>query len=207
MHRDLKPENILLTGPATGHPGQVKILDFGLAKTLPRRAAISESSETLTPVHTETGMVMGTPCYMSPEQVRGAELDHRSDIFSFFLILYELLSGRRAFQADTSVETMTAILKHEAPELPETVPAGLRRIVAHCLEKDPRNRFQSAKDLAFALAQNGIQTSSLTQIRESPSGPRILSSAANQMRSLHWRERLTWALYGFAALAVALGTC
>jgi Tol biopolymer transport system component len=97
-------------------------------------------------------MVMGTVGYMSPEQVRGKEADHRSDIFSFGVILYELLSSRRAFQGDTAAETMTAILKQELPDLPDTVPPGVRQTVHHCLEKDPDNRFQSARDLSFALA-------------------------------------------------------
>src|SRR5437588_7412424 len=88
---------------------------------------------------------------MSREQVRGDAADHRSDIFSFGVILYELIGGQRAFQGNTSVETMHAILKHDPPELPDATPSGVRQVIAHCLEKDPDNRFQSARDLAFAL--------------------------------------------------------
>lgn len=143
-HRDLKPDNILLA-----HDGRVKILDFGLAK---KRMAHTEAvTETVT-VHTEPGMVMGTVGYMAPEQVRGLDTDHRSDLFSFGVILYELLSGKRAFQGETSVDTMQAILRQDPPELPENVPVAVRLLAAHCLEKEPANRFQSARDLGFALS-------------------------------------------------------
>ncbi|MBV9083234.1 MAG: protein kinase [Acidobacteriaceae bacterium] len=155
-HRDLKPENILLT-----RDGRVKIVDFGLAM-ITKRHATSGRPEIVS-VRTHPGIVMGTVGYMSPEQVRGDTADHRSDIFSFGIILHELLSGDRPFHSSTRAETMAAILNQDPPELPPTVPQTLRQIIARCLEKDPANRFQSAKDLSFALIQAGNQTQVLTR--------------------------------------------
>jgi Tol biopolymer transport system component len=152
VHRDLKPENIFCT-----RDGRVKVVDFGLAKQIPPHAATAGgtmAAVTISDVHTQPGTVMGTVGYMSPEQVRGAATDHRSDIFSLGAILYEMLSGRRAFKRDTSAETMTAILKEDPPELSATNPTispGVERIVHRCMEKEPIRRFQSAADLGFAL--------------------------------------------------------
>ncbi|MDQ1388845.1 MAG: eukaryotic-like serine/threonine-protein kinase, partial [Acidobacteriaceae bacterium] len=148
IHRDLKPDNVFIT-----RDDRVKVLDFGLAKQVSEVA--SQDSATMTgAVPTIPGTVMGTVGYMSPEQVRGLALDHRSDIFSFGAVLYEMASGKRAFRGDSSVETMNAILKEEAPEFLESgapVSPGLERIIRRCLEKKPERRFQSASDLAFAL--------------------------------------------------------
>jgi Tol biopolymer transport system component len=148
VHRDLKPENVFVT-----KDGRVKILDFGLARLLPQRGEVEVNAPTLSDL-TDPGTVMGTVGYMSPEQVRGKPADHRADIFAFGAILYEMLTGKRAFQKSTSAETMTAILNEEPPGLSQLVPLAppaMQRVVHRCLEKSPEQRFQSASDLAFAL--------------------------------------------------------
>jgi len=148
VHRDLKPENLFVTSD-----GRVKILDFGVAKLQSSPEDSGRSVEELTTV-TKSGAVIGTVAYMSPEQLRGKPVDHRSDIFSVGAILYEMLAGRRAFRGETEVDTITAVLKEDPPEInleQANVPESVLQIVRHCLEKEPENRFQSVRDLGFAL--------------------------------------------------------
>jgi Tol biopolymer transport system component len=150
VHRDLKPENVFVCGD-----GRVKILDFGLARQVKDAGPGDDDSPTRARP-TDPGTVVGTVGYMSPEQVRGERVDHRSDIFSLGLVLYEMWTGVRAFQRGTAAETMTAILREDPPEPPTSsgaAPAGLPAIVRHCLEKSASERFQSARDIAFDLEQ------------------------------------------------------
>ena len=188
VHRDLKPENVFLL-----KDGQVKILDFGLARQTVEPGA---SGATATAAMTDPGTVMGTVGYMAPEQVRGQTMDARTDLFAFGAVLYEMLSGQRAFQRETPADTMTAILKEDPPELSATradLSPALDRIVRHCLEKNAAERFQTARDVAFAL--EAFSGTSLTAV----SGAIPAASAPAR-----WRRPLTMAVVALVALATGV---
>jgi hypothetical protein len=153
VHRDLKPANVKITPE-----GRVKVLDFGLARLPDADQATplsnATNSPTLNVLATQAGVILGTAGYMSPEQAKGAVADHRSDIFSFGALLYEMVTGRRAFRGESAIETMSTILRDQPPDLADSdrpVAPALRRCIEHCLEKRPESRFQSAQDVAFAL--------------------------------------------------------
>jgi len=198
IHRDLKPENLWIT-----KDGRLKILDFGLAKQVAKSGPASGANSLLPteafagePLHhTEEGMILGTVGYMSPEQVRGETVDARSDLFSFGVVLFEMLTGRKAFARGSAMDTMAAILKEDPPDLEQTsrpISAGLQRILHRCLEKEPAHRFHDAEDLAFALSNLGVSADSS-------------ASLATPFTPSHRRTTLFWGGAVGLALAAALG--
>ena len=189
VHRDLKPENLFLT-----KDGRVKILDFGLAKLKPETGDDGKTDMKTVSGGTEPGVVLGTMGYMSPEQVRGKPADRRSDLFGFGTILYEMLSGQRAFRGDTAADTITAILTKEPSDLSQTnreIHPGIDRIVRHCLEKNPEERFESARDVAFDLESlSGLSA---------PTGTGAVAAPFAEAK-----RRRVWPLVAGAVLATAV---
>ncbi|HEX2524465.1 MAG TPA: protein kinase, partial [Terriglobia bacterium] len=193
IHRDLKPGNIMV-----GEAGLVKILDFGLAKLTERPQIGEEDSTRSIPPWTDEGTILGTAAYMSPEQAAGKPVDARSDIFSFGSVLYEMVTGQRAFQGDSKMSTLAAVLNQEpkpASEISRALPRDLEKIISRCLRKDPSRRFQHMADLKVALEELK---------EESDSG--TLQGAEAPVPSGEFKRRLPLLLVtvGFAVISLSI---
>jgi serine/threonine-protein kinase len=204
IHRDLKPENIFLTDD-----GRVKILDFGLALVADPLSSGDQTTTALGPARkasaTQPGTVLGTFGYMSPEQVRGEQAVPASDVFSLGCVLYETVSGRKAFGRATAAESVAAVLKEDPPELGSAgdrgvLPPEIERVILHCLEKRPADRFQSARDVAFALKNIG----SISALSQPPAQPLVEATPQPRVEPKPHARRLVW-IAGAASVLILAG--